>query len=44
MGGYNKLVFPLGKFEGYWDNHLLRKAMELGYKITPLKAMYFKSN
>jgi hypothetical protein len=43
IDGHNKLIFPLGKFKGYWDNHLLRKAMELGYKITPLKTMCFNS-
>jgi hypothetical protein len=41
---YNdKLYFPTGKFEGYWDNELLRKAYELGYKIEPKKAYVFRS-
>lgn len=36
-----KLVFPLGKFIGYWDNVLLNKALELGYKVKPLETMVF---
>lgn len=38
---YHKLVFPLGRFRGFYDNHLLRKAFDLGYKIKPLRMMYF---
>lgn len=41
---HNKLFFPIGEFEGYWDNCLLVKAYELGYKITPLKAFVFDSD
>lgn len=44
LGGHNKLIFPLGNFEGYWDNVQLVKAMELGYKIEPLKMMVFKTD
>jgi len=44
MGGHNKLIFPTGKFSGYWDNHQLRKAMELGYKIIPQKSFVFESS
>lgn len=36
-----KLIFPLGKFEGYWDNSFLMKAYELGYKINPIKMYIF---
>jgi len=41
INGNNKLVFPLGKFTGYWDNHLLRKAYDLGYEIKPIKTYVF---
>jgi len=44
MGGHNKLIFPTGRFSGYWDNHQLRKAMELGYKIIPQKSFVFESS
>ena len=44
LGGHNKLIFPLGKFDGYWDNVQLAKAMELGYKIEPTKMMVFKTD
>ena len=44
IGGHNKLVFPLGKFSGYWDNLQLKKAMELGYKVIPKKMMYFETD
>ena len=44
IGGHNKLVFPLGKFDGYWDNVQLTKAMELGYKIEPQKMLVFKTD
>lgn len=39
-----KLVFPLGKFTGYWDNSFLKKAYELGYKITPIKTYTFEGD
>ncbi len=44
LGGHNKLVFPLGKFNGHWDNIQLAKAMELGYKIIPKKMMVFETD
>jgi len=37
----NKLFFPKGKFTGFWDNSLLRKAEELNYYIKPLKSYEF---
>jgi hypothetical protein len=40
----NKLMFVTGSFDGYWDNHLLRKAKELGYSIEPLKTYSFQSD
>lgn len=40
----NKLMFIVGSFEGWWDNHLLRKARELGYTIDPIKSYTFKSD
>ncbi|GAG79820.1 unnamed protein product, partial [marine sediment metagenome] len=40
----NKLYFPIGKFEGYWDNSLLAEAKELGYKIEPSKTYDFKTD
>jgi len=39
----NKLYFPIGIFEGYWDNSLLKKADELGYKIYPEKMFTFET-
>lgn len=39
----HKLFFPIGKFRGMWDNALLTKADDLGYKIFPLKAYVFKT-
>lgn len=37
----DKLYFPIGKFEG-WHNHAeLRKALEIGYKIKPIKSYYY---
>jgi hypothetical protein len=44
LGGHNKLVFPLGKFNGYWDNLQLQKAMEIGYKVIPKKMMVFETD
>lgn len=36
-----KLIFPLGKFSN-WQTHIeLRKALELGYKITPKLTYYY---
>jgi len=37
----HKLYFPIGKFEGVWDNSLLVKAKELGYKIEPIMSYHF---
>lgn len=39
-----KLMFVLGKYEGWWDNTLLSKAHELGYKIEPKKTYVFESD
>ena len=39
----NKLYFPTGTFAGYWDNVLLAKAYQLGYKIEPKKGYIFQS-
>jgi len=40
----NKLIFPTGKFKG-WHTHVeLRKALQLGYKIEPIKTHYFTKN
>lgn len=41
IGNYSKLVFPIGSFKGYWDNVLLVKALELGYKIKPIYTYIF---
>lgn len=44
IGGHNKLVFPLGKFNGHWDNLQLKKAMEIGYRVFPKKMMVFETD
>jgi hypothetical protein len=36
-----KLLFPVGKFTGTYNNIELRKAIELGYKIIPLKQIIY---
>lgn len=38
--GVNKLVFPLGRWNGTYTNYELRKAVELGYKILDIKRCY----
>jgi hypothetical protein len=43
IGYDSKLMFVLGSYEGWWDNSLLKKAWELGYKIEPLKSYVFQS-
>jgi hypothetical protein len=41
----NKLIFPTGKFRGYYTSVELRKALELGYKICKVyKNLYYKDN
>ena len=44
LGSHHKLVFPLGRFSGYWDNAQLTKALELGYRIEPEKMMVFTND
>lgn len=44
MKNDTKLMFVLGSYEGWWDNHLLRKANEIGYKIEPKKSYLFESD
>jgi hypothetical protein len=39
-----KLMFVLGSYDGWWDNALLRKAKELGYRITPQKSYIFQTD
>ena len=36
-----KLKFPLGNFIGVWNNCELRKALNLGYKIRPIKQIIY---
>jgi len=36
-----KLIFPIGNFKGTYNNVELRKALQLGYKITPLKQIVY---
>jgi len=43
MGYDTKLMFVLGTYSGMWDNRLLEKAKELGYKIKPKKSWLFES-
>jgi len=37
----DKLIFPVGWFEGYWTLEELRKAKEFGYKIKLIKTLVF---
>lgn len=37
-----KLIFPRGKFKGWWCSPELQKAHELGYKITCIKGYVFE--
>ena len=37
----DKLLFPAGKFYGWYNHNELRKAISLGYKIKPIKTYYF---
>jgi len=43
VGQSRKMMFVTGKFEGWWDNSLLQKAMDLGYKVEGLKSYTFKA-
>ena len=36
-----KLVFPVGNFRGTYNHCELRKALELGYKLVPLKQVIY---
>jgi hypothetical protein len=44
MKSDTKLMFVLGNYEGWWDNHLLRKAKEIGYQIEPMKSYVFRTD
>jgi len=39
---YNKLIFPLGQWKANYEFSLIEKALELGYKIKPLRTIEFK--
>lgn len=39
--GEGKLLFPCGKFKGWWTNVELRYALELGYKINKIYKMIY---
>jgi hypothetical protein len=36
-----KLLFPVGRWHGYYDLDFIRKAEELGYAITPIRCWTF---
>lgn len=38
----NKLLFPLGVWKGWYSNLELSKALQLGYKIKPIKGYFYK--
>jgi len=40
--GVNKLVFPVGRFSGVWDNVFLKKALEVGYRVKPIRSWVFR--
>jgi hypothetical protein len=40
----DKLYFPIGKFEGYYDNCMIRKAYDLGYKIKLFDGFLFNES
>lgn len=37
------LFFPVGKWQGCYTNCELRKALELGYEVKPLRGIYFEA-
>lgn len=37
----SKLIFPVGKFKGWYSHIELKKALELGYKIIPKKSIIY---
>lgn len=39
-----KLIFPTGKFTNWQSHAELRKALELGYEIEPIKSIYYEKN
>jgi hypothetical protein len=40
----SKLFYPTGKFEGYWDNTFLLKAIQEGYQIDIEKSFIFSGD
>lgn len=36
-----KLLFPYGSFDGWFTNHELRKAMDMGYEVSPHEMVYY---
>jgi hypothetical protein len=38
-----KLTFPLGTFTGTWTSMELAKAIEMGYQLTPIEGILFKT-
>ncbi len=37
----DKLLFPYGTFQGWFTNHELRKAMDMGYEVDPGEMIYY---